>query len=109
MVGLRGKTLVELRGIRGESYVDESCQLGYGQVKVRPLPGQFWKDAEVMTVRVCSDDSDDGRHWLRERGETSRVFGTYYSQVLEGEIGQMSGYDGFYVLDRMKKEGKLPS
>ena len=67
------------------------------------------KGAEVMTVRVCSDDSDDGRHWLRERGKTSRVFGTYYSQVLEGEIGQMSGYDGFYVLDRMKKEGKLPS
>ena len=49
VVGLRGKTLVELRGIRGESYVDESCQLGYGQVKVRPLPGQFWSGFVAMT------------------------------------------------------------
>ena len=114
VVGLRGKTLVELRGIRGESYVDESCQLGYGQVKVRPLPGQFWKDTEVMTVRVCSDDSDDGRHWLRERGETSRVFGTYYSQVLEGDLlaveeQVVDGEDSAGFRQFLHHDGSFPS
>ena len=53
VVGLRGKTLVELRGIRGESYVDESCQLGYGQVKVRPLPeGRGGHDCQGLQRRL---------------------------------------------------------
>lgn len=107
VVGKRGKTLVELRQIRGETYVDETCDLRFGQVKVRPLPGQFWEDAEVFTVGVRQPDAETGRNWLRERGETSRVFGTYYSQVLEGEVGRMSGYDGFYAIEELKKEGKL--
>lgn len=107
VVGKRGKTLVELRQIRCETYVDETCDLGYGQVKVRPLSGQFFEDTEVLTVGVRQPDAETGRNWLRKRGETSRVFGTYYSQVLEGEIGRLSGYDGFYAIDQLKKEGKL--
>lgn len=107
VVGLRGKTLVEIQQIKCEDFVDETCDLGYGQVKVRPSPGQFWTDTEVRTVRACGQDEETGRNWLRERGETSRVFGTYYSQVLGDEIGRRSGYDGFYSIDRMKKEGRL--
>ena len=108
VVGLRGKTLVEVRQIKCEDYVDETCDLGYGQVKVRPLPGQFWEDTEVRTVRACWADEETGRNWLRERGETSRVFGTYYSQVLGDEIGRRSGYDGFYSIIKLKNEGKIP-
>ena len=108
VVGLRGKTLVELRPIRCEDYVDETCDLGYGQVKVRPLPGQFWENMEVNTVRACGTDEETGRNWLRERGETSRVFGTYYRQVLGDEIGRRSGYDGIYSIINLKKKGKIP-
>lgn len=108
VVGKRGKTLVELRAIRGEDFVDETCKLEYGEVRVRPLPGQFLEDKEVFTVRVCKPDEATGRNWLRKRGETSRVFGTYYSQVLEGELGRLSGFDGHYVIRKLKKEGKLP-
>lgn len=115
VVGKRGKTLVELRAIRSERYVDEECCYvneaggrGIGKVKVRPLPGQFWEKAEVFTVGVREPDEDTGRNWLRERGETSRVFGTYYSQVLEGEVGYLFGYDATYAIIDLKKEGKLP-
>lgn len=107
VVGKRGKTLVELRFIRGECFVDKDCDLGLGEVRVRPLPGQFLEKHGTFTVRACEPD-EDGRNWLRERGETSRVFGTYYIQVHAGEMGSLSGYDGFYAIDELKKKGKIP-
>jgi len=100
VVGKRGKTLVELRPIRGERFVDESCNLGLGQVKVRPLPGQFF-EGDVFTVRALDPSDIDGRNWLAGRGEYSWMC---CSEVREGEMGRFSGYDGFYALDEMKKE-----
>jgi len=104
VVGLRGKTLVELRCIRDEPFVDESCNLGLGQVRLRPLPGVWGKNSQPFTVCVMKPSDIDGRNWLRGRGEEWRMA---YSEVREGETGRLSGYDGFYVLDEMKKEGKL--
>lgn len=106
VVGKRGKTLVELRAIRGEDFVDENCDLGRGQVRVRPLPGQFFPNAEIITVGACTPSEIDGRNWLHGRGEDSWM---YYSELRDGETGYLSGYDGFYVIDALKKEGKLPS
>lgn len=39
VVGKRAKTLVELRPIQGEWFVDETCDSAVWEVKVRPLPG----------------------------------------------------------------------
>lgn len=106
VVGKRAKTLVELRPIREEDFVDETCNLGLGQVLVRPLPGQFFEDAEIITVGVCMPSAIDGRNWLNGRGEDSwRCF----SEMRDGEIASLSGYDGFYAINKLKKEGKLPS
>ena len=88
MVGKRAKTLVELRPIREEDFVDETCNLGLGQVWVRPLPGQFFEDAEIITVGVCMPSAIDGRNWLNGRGEDSwRCF----SEMRDGEIASLSG------------------
>lgn len=106
VVGKRGKTLVELRAIREEDFVDENCNLGLGQVLVRPLPGQFFPNAEIITVGACTPSEIDGRNWLHGRGEDSWM---YYSELWDGETGHLSGYDGFYAIDALKKEGKLPS
>ena len=106
VVGKRAKTLVELRPIRGERFVDEDCNLGLGQVWVRPLPGQFCEDAEIMTVGVCVPSEIDGRNWLHGRGEDGwRSF----SEMRDGETAHISGYAGFHAIDELKKEGKLPS
>ena len=107
VVGKRAKTLVEqLRPIREEDFVDETCNFGLGQVWVRPLPGQFFEDAEIITVGVCMPSAIDGRNWLNGRGEDSwRCF----SEMRDGEIASLSGYDGFYAINKLKKEGKLPS
>ena len=100
VVGKRAKTLVELRAIRGERFVDESCNLGLGQVKSRPLPGQFIEGCEVFTVGVGTVSEYTGKKCLHG--------GDVYFEMREGEVGHLSGYDGFYALDQLKKEGKLP-
>lgn len=106
VVGKRAQTLVELRSIRRERFVDENDNLSLGQVRVRPLPGQFFEDAEIMTVGVCMPSNIDGRNWLHGRGEDSwRCF----SEMRDGETARISGYAGFYAIDELKKEGKLPS
>lgn len=106
VVGKRAKTLVELRHIRGERFVDENCNLSLGQVRVRPLPGQFFENAKIITVGVCVPSEIDGRNCLRGRGEDDwRCF----SEMRDGETIRISGYAGIYAIDELKKEGKLPS
>ena len=100
VVGKRAKTLVELRAIRGERFVDESCNLGLGQVKIRPLPGQFIEGCEVFTVRAGAVGEYTGKKCLY--GED------VYFELREGDVAHISGYAGFYALDKMKEEGKLP-
>lgn len=107
VVGLRAKTLVELRQIRGECFVDETCDRAYSQVKVRPLPGQF-VDEETFTVRAGGVSEYDGGKFLCERNPDSRVWLECYFEVKEGETGRLSGYDGHYALKELEKEGKLP-
>lgn len=105
VVGKRAKTLVELQPIRGEDFVDETCSLGLGQVRVRPLPGEFFEDTEVITVGTCVPSDIDGRNWLHGRGEDRwRCF----SEMQSEETTRISGYAGFYAIDALKKEGKLP-
>lgn len=107
VVGKRAKTLVELRAIRGEHFVDESCNLGLGQVKSRPLPGQFFEDDKVFTVRAATVSEYTGKKCLY-KPEKSDECGAVYFEMREGEVGHLSGYDGIYALDQLKKEGKLP-
>jgi len=107
VVGKRAKTLVQLRGIRGEYFVNENCNLGLGQVRVRPLPGQFWEGSEAFTVRMGEPCGYTGKKHLY-RPETEDACGESYYEMREGDVGYLSGYDGFYALDKMKKEGKLP-
>ena len=106
VVGLRAKTLVELRLIRTEDFVDETCILGLGYVKVRPLPGQFFEDCPAFTARVCGPSDIDGRRVLCYHDKSCDLR-YVYSEVRDGEIGHLSGYDGIYVLNKMKKERKL--
>ena len=106
VVGLRARTLVELRLIRTEHFVDETCNLGLGQVKVRPLPGQFFEDLPAFTARVARPSDIDGRQWLYMYDKECDLT-TCYCEVRERETGHLSGYDGIYALDKMKKEGKL--
>ena len=108
VVGLRAKTLVELRQIRVECFVDETCDLRLGQVRVRPLPGQFFEGDETFTVRVGGVDEYDGRKFLREINPESRMWPEVYCEVKEGETGYLSGYAGGYALKKLEKEGKLP-
>ena len=46
---------------------------GLGQVRVHPLSRQFFKDAELITVSVCTPSDIDGRNWLHGRGEERRL------------------------------------
>ena len=124
VTGLRGKTLVELRRIRTEEYVDGRCVKGEEEqrrflsenpgaecipttwdwlVWRRPLPGQF--DGEAFTVRALEAD-DDGTNWLRGRGEDSWRF---FWEVAEDDESRIVGDDGAYARKELKKKGKLPS
>ena len=108
VVGLRAKTLVELRQIREEYFVDETCNLSYAEVRVRPLPGQFPEGAETFTVRACGIDEYDGKKCLCEINPEFRNWPTVYYEVREGETGFLNGYAGGYELAKLRKEGKLP-
>lgn len=102
VVGLRAKTLVELRAIRGERFWDESCaQWPTNMVKVRPLPGQFLENCEKFTVRVGRVSEYTGRKCLYG-------LGNLYTEMQEGDTGHLSGYDAVYAMEDMKKEGTLP-
>ena len=124
VVGLRGKTLVELRRIRTEEYVDGRCVKGEEEqrrflsenpgaectptawdwlVWRRPLPGQF--DGEAFTVRAL-EPGDDGTNWLQGRGEDRW---DYYHEVTEDDESRIVGDDGAYARKELKKKGKLPS
>lgn len=108
VVGLRGRTLVELRRLRTEEYVDERCRNSQWTWHVwrRPLPGEFAEDSRVFTVRALGADERDGTRCLQGRGENSRC---YYHETREGEESFLAGYAGGYARARLKKEGKLPA
>ena len=107
VVGLRAKTLVELRSIRRECFADESCDLRRWEVRVRPLPGQFREGSEPFTVRADGICEWNGKKQLRGfKGEGH--FAKVYFEVKEGETGFVSSRAGLYELDKLKKEGKLP-
>lgn len=112
VVGLRAKTLVELRAIRGECFVDETYDSHY-KVRVRPLPGQFVEGAETFTVRAAGITEarvlgGETIKVLREINPESRMWPEVYYEVREGETGHLSGYAAGYALDDLRKEGKLP-
>ena len=113
VVGLRAKTLVELRQIRAERFVDETCDLRLGQVRVRPLPGQFFEGDETFTVRAAGVTEarvlgGETIKVLCEINPESRMWPEVYFEVKEGETGYLSGYAGGYALEKLEKEGKLP-
>ena len=109
VVGLRAKTLVELRKIQGEFYVDETCDRSRSEVRVRPLPGQFEEGAETFTVRAGG--VADWRGGRKRLCTINSRFGNWlesYYEVREGEAGDWSGVTGYYELKKLEKEGKLP-
>jgi len=128
VVGLRGKTLVELRPLQTEEYVDERCVKTDGEVQRfqmenttgrecvrtvwdyrvwrRPLPGRFKKDAEPFTVRALAPSEEDGRNWLQGRGEDHW---RYFREMGAGQEFFLAGYSGGCARVDLKKEGKLPS
>lgn len=103
VVGLRGRTLVELRQLRTREYVDERCRTSQWTWHVwrRPLPGQFREDAEVFTVRALEPDEHDGTNSLQGRGEESWC---YYHEVPADDESIMAGDDGGYARLRLKKK-----
>lgn len=107
VVGLRGKTLVELLELQTEEYVDERCRNSQWTWHVwrRPLPGQFAKDTKVFTVRALTPSEYDGHNWLQGRGEDNW---RYFHEVQADDESIKSGYDGGYARIALKKEGKLP-
>lgn len=125
VVGLRGKTLVELRKLRTKEYVDSRCvkteeeqrrflEENPGKefthtwwdylVWCRPLPGQF--DGEAFTVRALKPGGYDGKNRLRGIGEDNW---RYFWETDEDDEGRMTGYDGGYARIELKKKGELPS
>ncbi|MCI8809636.1 MAG: hypothetical protein HFF84_05785 [Oscillibacter sp.] len=108
VVGLRGKTLVELRKLQTEEYVDERCRTSQWTWHVwrRPLPGRFATDAEVFTVRALEPDEIDGCNYLQGRGEDSWL---YLREVQADDESIIAGDDGGYARLALLKEGKLPS
>ena len=109
VVGLRARTLVELRCIRDECFVDETCRLAYSEVRVRPLPGQFVEGSEPFTVRAAGISEYSGEKVLCEINPEFRNWPTVYFEVREGKTGRLSGYAGVYAMRQLEKEGKLPS
>ena len=107
VVGLRAKTLVELRRIRDERFVDETCRLAYAEVRVRPLPGQFVEGSKPFTVRAGIDECS-GDKLLCEINPEFRNWPKVYFELREGETGHLSGYAGVYAMRQLEKEGKLP-
>lgn len=125
VVGLRGKTLVELRKLQTKEYVDSRCVKTEEEqrrflaenpggeftrtwwdylVWRRPLPGQF--AGEAFTVRALGPSKYGGKNWLRGRGEDNR---RYFNEVDEDDESRMTGYDGGYARIELKKKGELPS
>lgn len=125
VVGLRGKTLVELRKIQTREYVDGRCVKGKEEqrrfmaenpgeectptvwdwlVWSRPLSGQF--DGGAFTVRALEPSEYDGQNCLQGRGEDSWL---YYREVGEDHESMITGHDGGYARIALKKEGRLPS
>ena len=72
VVGKRGKTLVELRAIRRECFLDERCKPGLGEVRVRPLPGEFKEGCKPFTVAACRRSEIDGKAILASTDEDTR-------------------------------------
>ncbi len=107
VVGLRGKTLVELRELQTKDYVDERCRTSQWTWHVwrRPLPGQFQEDAEMITVRALAPGEHNNRNWLQGRGEKSWQ---YYVEVQADDESIMAGDDGGYARLALKKKGELP-
>ena len=107
VVGLRGRTLVELRELWTREYVDERCRTSQWtwHVWCRPLPGQFREDAEVFTVRALTPSEHDGRNWLQGRGQESWC---YYHEVPADDESILAGDSGGYARLELKKKGELP-
>lgn len=107
VVGLRGRTLVELRELRTREYVDERCRTSQWtwHVWCRPLPGQFREDAQVLTVRALAPGEGDGCLWLQGRGQESRC---YYREVPADDESILAGDSGGYARLELKRRGELP-
>ncbi|MCI8399047.1 MAG: hypothetical protein HFF90_06560 [Oscillibacter sp.] len=100
VVGKRGKTLVELRAIRRECFLDERCKPGLGEVRVRPLPGEFKEGCKPFTVAACRRSEIDGKAILASWHEE---YSCCYFEVREGETGCLYGYEGMYALEALRK------
>jgi len=70
----RGKTLVVLRPIRGETYIDESCDRTRSEAKVRPLPDAVIEDERFVLLTRAYIRKPENRTTLwpvKHRGEPS--------------------------------------
>lgn len=102
VVGKRARTLVELRFILGDCFVDETCDDAVWEVRVRPLPDHFSEKEQAFTVRV--GEFDDGRQFLQKGGNFAT---SYYWKLDENCTYRLTGDTGACVREQLKKEGKL--
>ena len=58
VTGKRGKTLVTLRQIDAEPYIDETCDRSRGVVKLRPVPDCFISEGFDVRAQVCVEGDD---------------------------------------------------
>lgn len=105
VVGKRGKTLVELHRLKEEYYLDEKCRLCGGEIRIRPLPGQFSDRSEAFTVSACEPSHLDGSRWLHGRGERNLF---YYHEYKETVVYDVGGHHGLYTLASLIRERRFP-
>lgn len=110
VVGKRGKTLVELRLLETEYYFDEKCNPAWPEIRVRPLPGQFYKNQEMFTVRTSSPyrpgyGEPRELHCLSGIGERNWM---WYCEFEEARVYTESGWCAGNVIGILERQGKLP-
>ena len=107
VTGKRGKTLVTLRQIDAEPYIDETCDQARGVVKLRPVPDSFISEGFDVRARVCveGDSSsavgevalDEILRGVENRNRWGRTYHPY------GKWGATrSGWYGFDIWERYK-------
>ena len=112
VTAFRGRTLVVLREVKFERYtnrgISEDSELYWRRERTRPLPGQFLEGSDPFTVHADGICDWNGKKRLR-RSEPECHFPTVYYEAGENETGTLMRLAGFRELDRLKKEGKMPS
>ena len=110
VTGKRGKTLVTLRQIDAEPYIDETCNRARAVVKLRPVPDSFIGAEFDVRARVCVEGDRlpaAGEIVLDGilRGEARNGWRSYYYPY-EKRKASRSGRYGFDIWERY--EAGLP-